>query len=245
MKKNSSRLGHQSSPAAAQDQAATHDNVDKFLSDIKQSTPLASQDQRGKLIFCLDATASRQATWDRASALQGDMFVKTRGIGELDIQLAYYRGYDECKASPWLSNPAALLRLMKKITCIAGRTQISRILKHGIAEAKQNSVQAMVFIGDCVEEDIDQLGDLAGQLRLLNLPVFVFQEGLNATASMAFSQIARISGGAHCRFDHHSAEQLGQLLNAVAVYAAGGRSALQQLSSTGSRQASQLLQQLP
>ena len=239
MKKSSRSLGNQSG------QIASRDGVEQFLSDIKQSAPPAHKKQRGKLIFGLDATASRQATWDQASALQSDMFSKTRGIGELDIQLAYYRGFDECKASPWLNNPAALLKLMKKITCIAGRTQIARILKHGIGEAKQNSVEAMVFIGDCVEEDIDKLGELAGQLRLLSLPVFVFQEGVNPAASMAFSQIASISGGAHCRFDHHSAEQLGQLLNAVAVYAAGGRSALQQLSSSGSRQASQLLQQLP
>jgi len=223
--------------------------VDNFLEEIEQSRPLAGahdrqQSDRQKLVFALDATASRQSTWDQASSLQSDMFANTRGIGALDIQLAYYRGYRECKASPWLNNAAALLKLMQKITCLAGRTQIERLLKHCLVEAKTHNIQAIVFVGDCVEEDVDRLGDLAGKLKLMSLPVFIFQEGYDPVASLAFAQIARLSGGAHCQFDQHSAQQLGQLLNAVAVYAAGGRSALYQLSGNGSRQASLLLQQL-
>lgn len=222
------------------------DNIDQFLKAV-ESTPVSVHSHKGepgKLIFALDATASRQATWDEASALQADMFTKTDGLSGLELQLVYFRGYDECRASPWLNNANTLLRMMKKISCVAGRTQIDRVLKHAIAEVKRKPVQALVFVGDSMEENVDALGDLAGQLKILGLPVFIFQEGHDPLATMAFKQIATISGGAHCKFDMNSAHQLGQLLNAVAVYAAGGQAALQRLSKSGSRQAAMMLEQL-
>ncbi|WP_232279364.1 hypothetical protein [Psychromonas ingrahamii] len=58
-------------------------------------------------------------------------------------------------------------------------------------------------------------------------PVFVFQEGKNPKVGSIFSQLATLSGGAYCQFDQGSARQLGQLLAAVAVYAAGGKPALE------------------
>jgi len=240
-------VSHSSIEEAGQSAGAlsSSDEVDAFLQAIKQSPPANTGGSKGRLIFSLDATASRQATWNRAIALQTDMFVQTRGIGALDVQLVYYRGHGECRASKWLSNADQVVKLMRKVSCQAGATQINRILKHAIAECRQTPVQALVFVGDCVEEDVDALGNLAGQAQLLGLPLFIFQEGFNAHASYAFSQLAQLSGGAHCRFDESSARQLGELLNAVAAYAAGGKKALQQLEQAGSRQAKSLLEQLP
>jgi len=220
------------------------EDIDAFLQAVK-STPLsAASEGRGRLIFSLDATASRQHTWDTAMSLQNDMFTRTSGIGQLDVQLVYYRGFDECRASKWLRNADQVVGMMRKVSCQAGTTQIHRLLKHALAEARQTPVQALVFIGDCVEEDIDQLGNLAGQCRLLNMPVFIFQEGDNREAHYAFKQVATLSGGAHCRFDQSSTRALGDLLNAVAAYAAGGKKALQQLKKQGSGQAGTLLEQL-
>jgi len=222
------------------------DDVEQFLRTVGDTAVVApgGSHNLGRLIFALDATASRQATWDQASALQADMFTRTQGLTELSLQLVYFRGYDECRASPWLNNAQSMLRMMKKISCVAGRTQIARVLKHAIAEAKVSSVQAVVFIGDAMEENVDELGELAGQLRILGIPVFIFQEGHDVLTGMSFKQIAQVSGGAHCRFDQNAAHQLGQLLNAVAVYAAGGQAALKQLSLNGSKQAANLLKQL-
>lgn len=220
------------------------DDVDAFLQTVKNTPPSAVAQGRGRLVFALDATASRQATWDRAMSLQSDMFTNTRVIGDLDVQLVYYRGYDECRASKWLHNADQVIGMMRKVSCLAGTTQIHRIFKHAIAEARQMPVQALVFIGDCVEEDPDQLGNLAGQCKLLELPVFIFQEGQNSKASTVFKQLAKLSGGAHCRFDESSAKSLGDLLNAVAAYAAGGRHALLQLRQQGSNQARALLEQI-
>lgn len=227
-----------------QELSSSTDDIDAFLQAVESAPAPRPVDGRGRLIFSLDATASRQLTWNRAMALQSDMFVKTRGIGELDVQLVYYRGYAECRASKWLRNADQVISMMRKVTCMAGTTQIGRVLKHAVAEARLAPVQALVFIGDCMEENIDPLGNLAGQCRLLGLPVFIFQEGNDPTASRAFAQLAELSGGAHCRFDESSSQQLGELLNAVAAYAAGGKKALLQLQQHGSRQAGLLLEQL-
>ena len=63
----------------------------------------------------------------------------------------------------------------------------------------------------------------------------MFQEGHDAVAEQAFREIARLTGGAWCRFDPGAAAQLRELLRAAAAYAAGGREALLRLSKTGKR----------
>ncbi len=183
-------------------------------------------ENRGRLIFALDATASREASWDRASHLQAQMFQTTAALGGLNIQLCYYRGFGEFHTSPWLDDSRQLLQKMTAVHCLAGHTQIGKLLRHAIRETRAGKVNAVVFIGDCVEEDADALGQLAGQLGLLGVPLFLFHEGVNASAARIFHHLAELSGGAYCPFDASSAQQLRDLLSAVAVYAAGGHAAL-------------------
>ena len=180
-------------------------------------------------MFALDATASRQPTWDRACQLQGEMFEATAALGGLDIQLVFFRGFGECKAAPWLGSAAELLRRMTAVHCLAGQTQWCRVLSHALAETGRERVNALVAVGDSMEEDLDRLGDLAGQLGVLGVPAFLFQEGDDAVTRRAFQQVARLSGGAWCPFDAGSAKQLRDLLSAVAVFATGGRAALEDL----------------
>src|SRR4029079_6201499 len=90
------------------------------------------------------------------------------------------------------------------------------------------------FVGGAMEEPIDALCAKAGELGLLKVPVFMFQEGHDAVAEQAFREIARLTGGAWCRFDRGGAAQLRELLRAAAAYVAGGREALLRLSKTGS-----------
>lgn len=200
--------------------------VNAFLRKLARTPAVHPAGERGRLIFAMDATASREPTWDRASHIQAEMFKETATLGGLDIQLVYYRGFGECRASPWVSESAALLKRMTGVFCLAGQTQIAKVLKHAIKETKRQKVGALVFVGDCVEEDIDRLGHLAGELGLLGTPCFIFHEGRDPIARSAFQQIAKLSGGAYCAFDASSAQQLRDLLSAVAVYAAGGRKAL-------------------
>jgi hypothetical protein len=212
-------------------QPATGAAVDAFLRKLA-ATPVVrpGTSQRGRLMFALDATASRQPTWDRACHIQAEMFKETAALGGLDIQLVFYRGLAEFKASAWLNSAAALLKHMGAVTCLGGNTQIGRVLNFAIAETKRQKVNAVVFVGDCMEEDVDALCLKAGELGLLGVPVFIFHEGSDPRAAGAFRQIVHLTRGAYCPFDANSAHQLRELLSAVAVYAAGGRAALEDYS---------------
>jgi len=216
--------------------------IDAFLEQVR-SMP-AKSGERGRLIFGMDATMSRQPAWDMALQLQGEMFDAVAQIGGLDVQLIYFRGFEECRASKWVSDANALKRLMTSVACRGGFTQIRKVLKHARSEAESGPVSALVYVGDCMEENIDELANTAGELGLLKVPVFMFQEGNNAAAATAFKEIARLTGGAYCRFDAGAAEELRALLRAVAVYAAGGRRALEDLSKSGCGPGRLLLEQL-
>src|SRR5437870_2492454 len=200
--------------------------VAEFLDKLKQAPVAHAGGGRGRLIFALDATASREPTWDRACRIQGEMFEATAALGGLEIQLVYYRGFSECKASRWMTNAADLHRVMRSVFCVGGETQIERVLAHALAETKKQRVGALVFVGDAMEENVDRLCQLAGELGLNGVPVFLFHEGGNPVAARAFQQVARLSRGAYLRFDAASADRLKDLLGAVAVYAAGGYRAL-------------------
>ena len=221
--------------------------VEYFLKTVKE-TPLRKPSptgQQGRLIFAMDATASREPTWDMACQIQSDMFMQPDCIDNLSVQLVYYRGYHECKASRWVNSARDLLKLMSAIRCRAGGTQISRVIKHAISENKERSVQAVVFVGDCLEEPLPALLELAGQLRLFNSPLFIFQEGYDQHAGQGFQKLAKVSGGVYCQFDQYSASQLSALLNAVSAYTVGGKDALKKQLKDGRMQAAQqLLEQL-
>jgi hypothetical protein len=205
-------------------------DIERFLAELKASPALAASGTRGRLMFALDATFSRQPTWDLAQALQAEMFREVARLGGLDVQLVYFRGFGECKAGRWVSDAAGLARLMSRIDCRGGRTQIGKVLRHALHEAQQQRIGALVYVGDCMEEGSDELCELAGRLALLGTPVFLFQEGADRVAEATFREIARLSGGAFGRFDTGAAGRLRELLSAVAVYAAGGIAALADLS---------------
>ena len=211
--------------------ASSSIEISEFLSQVKALSP-SGADGAGRLIFALDATLSRQPTWDMACALQADMFREAASLGSLDIRLVYYRGFNECRATGWISDSARLAKLMGKIDCQGGNTQIGKVLAEARREAVASGVRAVVFVGDAMEEQIDDLCAKAGELGLLKVPVFMFQEGHDALAEQTFREIARLTGGAWCRFDPGASAQLRELLRAVAAYAAGGREALLALSKT-------------
>src|SRR5271163_151669 len=213
--------------------ASTAEDIAAFVAKARAMSPHAPG-SRGRLVFALDATMSRQPTWDMACTLQADMFREAAALGSLDIRLVYYRGLSECRATGWISDSAQLARLMGTIDCRGGNTQIGKVLSEARREAVASAVRAVVFVGDAMEESIDDLCGKAGELGLLKVPVFMFQEGHDGTAEHAFREIARLTGGAWCRFDPGAAAQLRDLLRAAAAYAAGGREALLRLAKTGS-----------
>jgi hypothetical protein len=219
--------------------------VSAFLKRVQTMPAVrAGSGRRGRLLFTVDATASRQPTWDRACTLTGHMFEATRALGGLSMSLAYYRGYGEFMATPWLSDVDEITRRMTTVSCLGGQTQIQKVLDHAIAETRKERVNALVFIGDAVEENVDVLAHRAGELGMLNCPGFFFHEGGDPFAERCFRELARLSGGAYAPFDLSSADTLRDLLAAVAVYAAGGREALSRLPAQTSGAAALLTHQL-
>ena len=216
--------------------------IDQFLTRSK--TLARRADTGARLIFAVDATASRQPTWDRACQIQGEMFMATRDLGGLSVQLCYYRGFQEMRASQWLLDETALLRQMSSVRCEGGYTQIERLLNHALREHAKQPVKALVFIGDACEENPDRLAGKAGEAGIAGLPLFMFQEGQDPGVRQLFRQMASLSGGAWAHFDHSSARQLGELLGAVARYAAAGKQGLLEYGNGADSGVKLLLEQL-
>jgi hypothetical protein len=203
-------------------------NLSQALPSAPVVTPPANQRveqffariQRGRIILAIDATASRQPTWDTAAKLQDEMF---KAVSGLDVQLVYYRGIDECVASRWVSDARSLVSIMTSVMCRSGHTQIGKVLAHVAKEHRARPVNALILISDACEESP---ADLYAKARDLNVPVFLFQEGDDASAAVVYAEIARLTGGAVARFDAAAAQRLADLLKAVAAYASGGLKAL-------------------
>ena len=199
--------------------------IDAF---VRQARALAVPgDGKGRLILALDATMSRQPTWDLACKLQAEMFDAVGKAGGLNVQLVYFRGFGECRASRFVTDTGALKDLMTSIDCRGGMTQIGKVLAHALKETKREKVNALVYIGDAMEEEVDALAAKAGELGLHGVPIFAFQEGHDAAAESALKELARLTKGAWFRFDRSAAATLSRLLSAVAVYATGGLRALE------------------
>lgn len=220
-------------------------SVQEFLSKSDKLATLEPNDSAGRLLFAMDATASREYTWDMACQIQADMFMTTQSIGALEICLCYYRGYNEFHSFNWTKNASELRDQMLQVHCLAGQTQIKRTLEHALTTCTKQKIKAVVFVGDCFEESVDTVATAAGKLGMLGVPVFIFHEGHDTAAKSAFKHIAQLSNGAYCPFDQNSVAQLKELLCAVAAFAVGGISALKKQSRQGSSIANSIVKQLP
>ena len=200
--------------------------VDKFLAKAT-----GRPQGVGRIVFAIDATASRGPTWDMARGLTGDMIREATSVGRLELQLVFFRGgsdsRQECVASDWISDPIRFAQIMARVECRAGYTQITRALVHAKRESAKSKVNAVVLIGDACEPAEDNLDRLLPEATELKTPVFAFLEGQSSEAETGFRKIADLSGGAFGRFDAGGVKQLGGLLKAVAAFAAGGAQALE------------------
>jgi hypothetical protein len=211
---------------------SANQDVSAFL-DLVKKMPAPGSGGHGRLIFAMDATMSRQPTWDRALSIQSEMFAETKRAGGLDVQLVFFRGLNECRASKWVANPEALAKLITTVECRGGNTQVGKVLQHVIKETTKSKVNAVVYVGDALEENIDVLCQKAGEVGLCNVPIFMFQEGHDSTAERGFKEITRLTRGAYFKLDGNSPSILAELLRAVAAYAAGGRKALADKAKSG------------
>ncbi|NMA98191.1 MAG: VWA domain-containing protein [Phyllobacteriaceae bacterium] len=223
------------------DRAEVSSDIAAFVKKVgAMARPNEAQD--GRLLFALDATMSRQPTWDLACSLQAEMFRAIPKPSALQVQLLYFRGLGECRASKWVIDGNALAKLMSGIDCRGGNTQISKVFAHARSEHAKRRINAVIYVGDAIEENVDDLAEKAGQLGLLGLPLFIFQEGRDPHVEAAFRDFARLTKGAYARFDASAPQELAALLKAVAAFASGGRELMKLQASS---QARALLAQLP
>jgi hypothetical protein len=205
---------------------STTRDIDAFLKRAAKLPTLVQT--KGRLIFAIDATLSRQPTWNRATEIQSDMFAVAQSIGGLAVQLVYFRGMGEFQASEWTASATALANRMRDVTCRSGFTQLRRVLAHATAEARQTKVGALVYVGDYFEEEMDSVVAEAANLAMLGVPAFMFHEGDDPRAAAAFREVARLTKGVYARFDSGAARQRRELLMAAAIYATGGAVALRE-----------------
>lgn len=235
-------MAKSNAPSGPSDRKALSErrSIDAFLAEADK-TQLPTSRATHRLVFALDATASRQPTWDLAAETHDSLFAEAEKLGNVAIQLCYYRGVNEFHASPWTTTPRTLRDAMQRVACMGGRTQFTRLLRHVDDEAKAHRLRGLIFIGDCFEEQPAEAIAAAGQLAIRGVPVFIFQEGRDPTATSVFSEVAGITRGARVPLDASSAATLRQLLGAVVSYAVGGRPALEQMRTPG---ATRLLENL-
>jgi len=221
--------------------ASSSGEIADFVREVGQTIRTGGAGDQGRLLFALDATMSRQPTWDVASSLHAEMFKALPADGKLSVQLLYFRGLAECRASKWVNDAEGLGRLMSSVVCQGGNTQITKVFAHARREHGKQPLDALIYVGDAIEENVDSLAAKAGELGLLGCRMFIFQEGHDLRVESAFRELARLTKGAYAPFDTSAPAELAALLRAVAAYATGGRAALKLQNSAP---ATALLQQL-
>lgn len=187
-------------------------------------------ESRPRLLFSMDATASREASWNVAKEITDAMFKAVPGA--LDVALAYHGGGHLQEITPFSSDTKAFLDKVHTVHCQAGMTALNEILDEATEISR---LKALIYIGDCFEENLDAAIELAQQLKLKGVRCFMFHEtssgslGYNVdTAHEVFGKIAQITGGALLPFDENSPQMVKQLLEAIAFYAVQGIKALEQ-----------------
>ena len=208
------------------------EKVGDFLAQVKKTPSRIQRESTGRLVFGMDATASRERTWDNACQIQSKMFRATDDIGAINVQLCYYRGFNEFQYSGWSSSGEELIKEMTNVICLGGHTQIAKIFKHALEEHRAQKIRALVFVGDALEENADELCYLAGKFGVFNIPIFMFQEGNSNAVMPTFKQVALLSGGAYAPFNSGSVKELQDLLSSVAVFVAGGHKALEKFEKS-------------
>ena len=114
---------------------------------------------------------------------------------------------------------------MERTDCRSGHTQLGKVLP--TLGARPSSSRCKRWSSSAMRSrKPGQASHDAGELGRLGVPAFMFQEGHDRDVEQIFRGIARLTHGAYCRFDPGAARQLAELLRAVAVYAAGGMTAL-------------------
>ena len=117
--------------------ASARAEIDSFLDRVKALGPAVEPGQRGRLIFALDATMSRQPTWDQRLPAAGRHVPRSRGRRRPRYPARLLSRPCGMPRSPWVAEPERLGALMSRIDCRGGHTQIGKVLAPRAARKRQ------------------------------------------------------------------------------------------------------------
>jgi hypothetical protein len=186
----------------------------------------AEMPTRPRLVFGIDATASREPAWAAARSVT-DALVRALP-GELDVALAVHGGSRLHTFTDFTANPNTLRDRAAGIGCIAGFTQFLPILSRALGSP---GVRVVVYIGDVFEESLGRGRKLADAMGLKAIRLIVLHDTADWNArrdAEIFLDLARRTGGCVLPFDANAPARLRELLAAVAVYAVGGEKLLEE-----------------
>ena len=219
-----------------------------FLDKVKKakSTAVAAQSSSKKalgaalnnkrvplLLFAMDATASREPAWAAAQKITSKMFEQIPA--DLRVALAYHSGGELKEVTPYTDNAKQFADKVHQVRCQAGATALNAILSNA---AQTRGLKALVYIGDCFEEDEQTAYDIAKQLKMTGTKCFFFHDTSCGSgwsvdgAREVFDNIVTITGGAVMDFNDQVIQESGDLLQAVAVFASVGKKALENKTLT-------------
>jgi hypothetical protein len=181
---------------------------------------------RPRLVFAVDATASREPAWAAARQVT-DALVKALP-GQLDVALAVHGGSRVHTFTPFTSNAATLRDRAAGVACQAGMTRLLPILS---ASLKHPAVRVVIYIGDVFEESVIQGRRLADNMGQRGTKLIVLHDTADPAARLdaeVFWDLAKRTGGCVLPFNASASGRLRELLSAVAVYAVGGETLLQE-----------------
>jgi hypothetical protein len=181
---------------------------------------------RPRLVFAVDATASREPAWAAARQVT-DALVRALP-GELDVALAVHGGSRVHTFTEFTNSPATLRDRAAGVACLAGMTRLLPILATSL---KRQAVRVIVYCGDVFEENLGAGRELADSLGARGVKLIVLHDTADPSArrdAEVFWDLAKRTGGCVLPFDANAPGKLRDLLSAVAVYAVGGEQLLRE-----------------
>ena len=189
------------------------------------------------ICFVIDATGSRQASWQQAQRTQAEMFDAVKTAGNLKLSIVCHRG-GSVKDLGSFASPDDAKRRMAEVSCESGNTRIVDSLQSALGKKPST----IIMVGDCFEESFTDLQKVCTQLAAQKIRVYAFVEGNESSGQRAYKMAADMTDGIFQPFG--SGLDLSDLCVAAAVFDVGGQQAFDKLIASGHKGAKALEHQV-
>lgn len=187
-------------------------------------------DRRPRLVFAVDATASRSATWASAQTITDRMFDAIPGA--LDVALEVHGGGNVHTFTGFSADLHEFRKRASRVRCTSGHTRLVDLMQRTL---DAGGVRVMSYIGDAFEESADEAFELADRFKHFGIKAVILADQADVSTMLIFEEIARRTGGAVLDFRSGDLDLMGEVLAGVAALAVGGRGMLESNSSKGSQ----------